>query len=94
MQSNMNSATITRVQEGMCVVDATGEEVGKVEYVKMGDPEAVTTQGNEPTATGMTERFAEVVAPGGSEPDVPDPVRVRNRRARPDFLCHLHGAAR
>src|SRR5437867_175310 len=76
MQSNMNSATIARVQEGMRVVDATGEEVGKVAYVKMGDPEAVTTQGNEPTATGLTERFAEVVAPGGREPDMPDPLRT------------------
>jgi hypothetical protein len=75
MQSNMNSATIARVQQGMRVVDATGEEVGKVAYVKMGDPEAVTTHGNEPRATGLTERFADVVAPSGREPDVPDPVR-------------------
>ena len=76
MQSNMNSASIARVQEGMRVVDATGEEVGKVAYVKMGDPEAATTQGNEPVAPGLTERFADVVAPGGRVPDVPDPLRT------------------
>src|SRR5437660_707247 len=67
----MNSATIARVQEGMRVVDATGEQVGKVAYVKMGDPEAVTTQGNEPIATGLTERFADVVAPKKSSPIAP-----------------------
>ena len=76
MQSNMNSASIARVQEGMRVVDATGEEVGKVAYVKMGDPEAVTVRGNEPGATGPTGRFADVVAPGDREPDVPDPLRT------------------
>ena len=74
MQSNVNSAPIA-VQEGMLVVDATGENVGKVAYVKMGDPDAVTTQGNEPTATGLTERLAEVVAPDG-EPDMPEPLRT------------------
>jgi len=76
MHSNVNSATIARVQEGMRVVDATGEDLGKVAYVKMGDPEAVTTQGNETRATGLTEGFADVVAPGGREPDMPDPVRT------------------
>jgi hypothetical protein len=38
---------ITRVREGMVVVDASGTEIGKVELVKLGDPEAVTTQGEE-----------------------------------------------
>jgi hypothetical protein len=38
---------ITYVQEGMRVVDASGKEIGKVEFVKLGDPEAVTTQGEE-----------------------------------------------
>jgi len=75
MHSNVNSATIARVQEGMRVVDATGEDIGKVAYVKMGDPDAVTTQGNERTTTGLTERFAEVVAPDG-EPDMPEPLRT------------------
>jgi hypothetical protein len=38
---------ITKVLEGMPVVDASGKEIGKVEYVKMGDPDAVTTMGEE-----------------------------------------------
>jgi hypothetical protein len=55
---------------------ATGEDVGKVAYIKMGDPEAVTTQGNEPRSTGLTEPFADVLAPGDDEPDMPDPLRT------------------
>src|SRR3712207_8107999 len=31
---------ISQVQEGMRVVDAAGDDVGKVDYVKMGDPSA------------------------------------------------------
>jgi hypothetical protein len=31
----------------MPVVDAAGERIGKVSVVKMGDPEAVTTEGEE-----------------------------------------------
>ena len=40
---------IARVREGMSVLDAAGERIGTVDYIKLGDPEAVTTQGNEPT---------------------------------------------
>jgi hypothetical protein len=39
---------IADVREGMRVVDAAGQEVGKVAVVKMGDPGAVTTQGQTP----------------------------------------------
>ena len=38
---------ISEVVEGMRVFDAAGKEVGKVEFVKLGDPEAVTTMGEE-----------------------------------------------
>jgi hypothetical protein len=38
---------ISQVVEGMRVFDAVGKEVGKVEYVKLGDREAVTTLGEE-----------------------------------------------
>jgi hypothetical protein len=53
---------ITQVLEGMPVVDAAGEQIGKVEFVKLGDPEAVTAQG-EDTA--------------GSEPHVVGELRER-----------------
>jgi hypothetical protein len=39
---------ITQVREGMPVVDASGEHIGTVDFVKLGDPEAVTAQGEEP----------------------------------------------
>jgi hypothetical protein len=38
---------IDTVQEGMHVVDSTGKHAGKVFFVKLGDPEAVTPQGEE-----------------------------------------------
>ena len=38
---------ISQIVEGMRVFDAAGKEVGKVEFVKLGDPEAITTLGEE-----------------------------------------------
>jgi hypothetical protein len=38
---------IDKVVEGMRVVDADGDEVGKVEFVKLGDPQAVTIAGQD-----------------------------------------------
>jgi hypothetical protein len=39
---------ITQVREGMRVVGADGDDLGKVSEVKMGDPEAMTSQGQQP----------------------------------------------
>ena len=33
-----DTSAMARVQEGMRVVDAAGEDLGKVEYLQMGDP--------------------------------------------------------
>jgi hypothetical protein len=38
---------IAQVREDMSVIDAAGERIGNVSFVKMGDPEAVTAQGEE-----------------------------------------------
>lgn len=38
---------ISQVQIGDRVVDSTGKEFGKVKFVKMGDPTAVTDEGQE-----------------------------------------------
>jgi hypothetical protein len=38
---------ISQVVEGMRVFDAAGKEIGKVKFVKFGDPEATTTLGEE-----------------------------------------------
>jgi hypothetical protein len=43
---------IEKVREGMRVIDADGKDVGKVTFVKLGDPEAITTQGQD---TGLNE---------------------------------------
>jgi hypothetical protein len=67
---------IVRVVPGMTVVDSTGAEVGKVEAVKMGDPEAVTTEGQEVgESQGVVRALADSIF--GSEPDVPGPLAAR-----------------
>lgn len=45
-------AVIEQVREGMHVVGPDGKKVGKVEDLKMGDPEAVTADGQIDPATG------------------------------------------
>jgi hypothetical protein len=57
---------IILVREGMKVVDASGKEIGKVEFVKFGDPEALTTLGEESEL---------------GEPHVPGELRERLVRA-------------
>ncbi|MBW3631901.1 MAG: hypothetical protein KY456_02615 [Chloroflexi bacterium] len=44
---------ISRVMIGDTVVDSTGKEVGTVKFVKMGDPNAVTTEGQEDVDPGF-----------------------------------------
>lgn len=45
-------AIIEQVREGMHVVASDGKKVGKVEDLKMGDPEAVTSDGQTDPETG------------------------------------------
>jgi hypothetical protein len=59
------------VREGMEVVDVDGNSMGTVEFIKMGDPEALTTRGNEPTpSAGVMPMTNE-----SDEPQVPEPLR-------------------
>ena len=45
---------IEQVREGMHVVGADGKKIGKVEDLKMGDPDAVTADGQtDPEAGGL-----------------------------------------
>ena len=76
----MEHSAITRIQQGMRVVDAVGDEIGKVEYVQDGDPQAVTLAGNEHRPTDMADEIVQAVVPDQEEPDVPDPLRTRLRR--------------
>ncbi|MDQ0680882.1 sporulation protein YlmC with PRC-barrel domain [Arthrobacter pascens] len=45
-------AVIEQVREGMHVVAPDGKKIGKVEDLKMGDPEAVTSDGQTDPETG------------------------------------------
>ena len=75
----MEGQAIARVTEGMRVVDAAGTELGRVELVRMGDPAAVTTEGQrvgEPD--GLVETIAETVS--GPEPDLPPSLAARLER--------------
>jgi hypothetical protein len=76
----MEHSAMARIQEGMRVVDATGDEVGKVEYVQDGDPEAVTLAGNEHRPTDLVDQIVQAALPDEAEPDVPDPLRSQLRR--------------
>lgn len=55
---------IEQVREGMHVVGPDGEKIGKVQDLKMGDPEAVTADGQTDPETGgllgtLVDDFAE-----------------------------------
>ena len=76
----MEKGPISRVQEGMHVRDASGEDVGHVEMVQMGDPEAWTTEGNEGRPHSGLEHVAEALG-AEREPDVPEPIRSRLMRS-------------
>ena len=66
--SVMSNKAMKLVREGMRVVDAKGDDIGTVEEFKMGDPEAMTTRGNE-------SHPGEPVWPDDDEPKVPEPIR-------------------
>jgi hypothetical protein len=64
-----------RIREGMKVVDATGEDIGKVDFFAMGDPEAVTTAGQEMDTAegGILAGAGRALTEARGEPDVPEP---------------------
>ena len=86
-----SSTPLERVREGMIVVDAQGHRLGRVIRVRMGDPEAATVAGNEPTSVLGGSWATDLDGLG----DIPDVFRHDLHRAGfvevegPD----LHGAA-
>lgn len=68
---------IEAVQEGMTVVDRAGERVGKVALLQMGDPQAVTTEGNDLPEPGLLGQLGMALVGDEREPDVPEPERSR-----------------
>lgn len=69
---------ITAVREGMRVVDADGDEVGTVDQVQLGDPEATTTQGEDRSSDGLLEGIASAFTDTG--PDVHPQLAARLTR--------------
>lgn len=69
---------IIHVQEGMRVVDRAGENVGTVELVKLGDPQAVTARGQAPGGGGIVDELKSAF--GAGEPQVPDELAARLMR--------------
>lgn len=65
-----------RIREGMSVVDANGDDIGKVDEIRMGDPAAATVEGQE-MDRNSTIVDAAATAFGAREdgPDVPEPFR-------------------
>ncbi|MDQ3655928.1 MAG: hypothetical protein M3457_12720 [Chloroflexota bacterium] len=75
--SNTDMGPIGDVREGMHVIDAAGEEIGTVDLVQMGNPEAATL--GDDTRTEGGGLFLNVAKAFGfeNEPDVPAGLRDR-----------------
>ncbi len=77
MDSVFSVPPIEQVREGMPVVDWKGRRLGTVEYVQMGDPQAITTEGNELAEPGLIGRLGMALVGDEREPDVPEPFRSK-----------------
>lgn len=77
-----------RVREGMNVVDTAGRRLGTVHRLRLGDPEAATSEGNAATGDVAAVVFAPAASTGGTpavggaipfqegtENDVPESLR-------------------
>ena len=74
----MTNRQIELVQNGMMVVDARGKEVGRVEWVEMGDPEAMTVEND--ALPDVFRSVAEAASDHAGEPQLPEPIRTRFRQ--------------
>jgi hypothetical protein len=71
---------ISDVMIGDSVVDSTGKEVGTVKFVKMGDPNAVTDEGQEDDSPGF-------LGLGGDSYDMGNlPEQAREQLMRVGFI--------
>ncbi|MFD6563520.1 hypothetical protein [Micromonospora profundi] len=74
-QQDAQQATISRITTGMPVVDVAGTEIGTVDLVQRGDPNAVTVQ--SPTADPGSSLDELIEATAVEEPDVPADLAAR-----------------
>ncbi|HYH12821.1 MAG TPA: hypothetical protein VD789_10745 [Thermomicrobiales bacterium] len=81
---------LARIKEGMSVVDSNGDELGKVEFVKMADPnEPDEVAGTDETRGGLFDFFGRDDTGDGLLDilDVGDePETAENRRRRRGFV--------
>jgi len=71
---------ISRVSIGDRVVDSTGKEIGTVKFVKMGDPNAATAEGQEDYSPGF-------LGLGGDSYDMGNlPEQARHQLVRVGFI--------
>lgn len=75
MSPGGNRHPIVAVVAGMRVVDSADHEIGTVEYVKMGDPDAVTVEGQAYPPRTLVDEIAESIT--GPEPDLPPSIAAR-----------------
>jgi hypothetical protein len=74
------------VREGMKVYDAAGDEIGKVDFVKMGDPDAVTVSAATiPERNDLVDTIADVFR---GPDDLPQSIRERLLR---NGFIHVDG---
>jgi hypothetical protein len=59
-------SSLERVRDGMIVMDHSGRRLGTVARVRMGDPQAVTTRGEEPPVSDVGVVVAPAEETGGS----------------------------
>lgn len=68
---------ISQVRPGMRVIDHDGDEVGRVDDVKLGDPQAITPHGQtRDHGESLIGNLAEALG-GGRDPNVPDQLAAR-----------------
>lgn len=75
-------SSLEDVREGMDVVDAHGEQVGTVKFVKMGDPDATTAQGQ---SVGETHSLVDLAADAFTGHDDP-PAEMQERLLRLGYI--------
>ena len=78
-----NPGPIEAVREGMEVVDANGDKVGKVDRIQMGDPGAVTVDTGDANRSGFLNDVGDAFG-FGDDPDMPE--TLRNRLMRGGYL--------
>ena len=75
-QRGTQQGVISRITTGMRVIDSTGVEIGTVDLVQRGDPNAVTVQG-PPTADPGSSLDELIESTAVEEPDVPADLAAR-----------------